>query len=57
MGIEDPDADVAEQQRSTAPTEDRDDPVVDPEGLPSEADPADVADQRLVVPDDDDYDR
>jgi hypothetical protein len=57
MGIEDPDADVAEQLQSAEPADDGEDPVVDPESLPSEADPADVADQRLVVPDDDDYDR
>ena len=50
MGIEDPDADVVEQLQSA-------EPVVDPEGLPSEADPADVAEQRIVVPDDDEYDR
>jgi hypothetical protein len=58
MGIEDPDADVAEQlQSAEAADEDTEEPVADPESLPSEADPADVAEQRLVVPDDDDYDR
>jgi hypothetical protein len=57
MGIEDPDADVAEQLQSAEPADDAEEPVVDPEGLPSEADPADVAEQRLVVPDDDEYDR
>jgi hypothetical protein len=58
MGIEDPDADVAEQlQSAEAADEDAEEPVADPESLPSEADPADVAEQRLVVPDDDDYDR
>ena len=57
MGIEDPDADVVEQLQSAEPANDREEPVVDPEGLPSEADPADVAEQRLVVPEDDDYDR
>lgn len=56
MGIEDPDADVSEQQLPVAPAED-DEPVTDPGGLPSEADPADVAEQRAVVPEDDDYDR
>ena len=54
MGIEDPDADVVEQLQST---DDGDEPVDDPADLPSEADPADVAEQRLVVPEDDDYDR
>jgi hypothetical protein len=58
MGIEDPDADVAEQlQSAEAADEDTEVPVADPESLPSEADPADVAEQRLAVPDDDDYDR
>jgi hypothetical protein len=54
MGIEDPDADVAEQRTSV---QDDDDTVTDPDGLPAEADPADVAEQRTVVPEDDDYDR
>jgi hypothetical protein len=53
MGIEDPDGDVAEQQRP-AGTEERDEPAGDPGGLPLEADPADVAEQREVVPQDDD---
>ncbi|WP_219418144.1 hypothetical protein [Pseudonocardia nigra] len=53
MGIEDPDADVAEQQRPTAASEESDEPAVDPGGLPLEADPADVAEQREVVPEDD----
>jgi len=57
MRIEDPDADVVEQLQSAEPAEDGEEPDVDPESLPSEADPADVADQRLAVPDDDDYDR
>jgi hypothetical protein len=57
MGIEDPDADVVEQLQSAEPADDREEPVVDPEGLPSEANPADVAEQRIVVPDDDEYDR
>jgi hypothetical protein len=57
MGIEDPDADVAEQQRPTTETEDDEEPVADPGGLPQEADPADVAEQREVVPEDDDYER
>ncbi|HET6257573.1 hypothetical protein [Pseudonocardia sp.] len=47
MGIEDPDADVVEQ---LTPIEDDDDAVEDPSGLPLEADPADVAEQRQVVP-------
>ena len=54
MGIENPDADVVEQLQGA---EDDEEPVDDPEGLPSEADPADVAQQRIPVPDDDDYDR
>jgi hypothetical protein len=57
MGIENPDADVVEQLRSAVPTEDGEEPEAAPEDLPSEADPADVAEQRIVVPDDDDYDR
>jgi hypothetical protein len=57
MGIEDPEADVAEQLRPASPVEEDDDRVTDPDGLPAEADPADVADQRTVVPEDDDWDR
>jgi hypothetical protein len=53
MGIEDPDADVVEQ---LTPIED-DDPVEDPSGLPLEADPADVAEQRQVIPEYDDEPR
>ena len=53
MGIEDPDADVVEQLQSAG----GDEPADDVTDLPSEADPADVAEQRLAVPDDDDYDR
>ena len=56
MGIEDPEADVAEQLRPTAPDED-DEPATDQDGLPPEADPADVAEQREVVDESDDYDR
>jgi hypothetical protein len=51
MGIEDPDADVAEQLQAI---DDDIDPLTDPNGLPLEADPADVAEQREVVPQDDD---
>jgi hypothetical protein len=54
MGIENPDADVVEQLQSAGDGEQPDDDRTD---LPSEADPADVAEQRTVVPDDDDYDR
>jgi hypothetical protein len=54
MGIEDPDADVAEQRTNVLEDEDT---VIDPDDLPAEADPADVAEQRTVVPDDDYYDR
>lgn len=53
MGIENPDADVVEQLQST----DDEEPVDEPVDLPSEADPADVAEQHVPVPDDDDYDR
>jgi len=56
MGDEDPDADVAEQQRDAVAGEDEE-PLTDPGGLPSEANPADVAEQRAVVPEDDDYER
>lgn len=53
MGIEDPDTDVAEQLR---PVDDDGsaDTVADPDGLPLEADPADVAEQREIVPEYDD---
>jgi hypothetical protein len=54
MGIENPDADVVEQLRSVDSGEE---PAEDRLDLPSEADPADVAEQRIAVPDDDDYDR
>ena len=57
MGIEDPDADVVDQQWTVDDAEDdaEDDPRVDETGvggLPPEADPADVADQRRIVPQD-----
>jgi hypothetical protein len=53
MGIEDPDADVAEQQRSTDDGDDAaDEAGVDLDELPPEADAADVADQRRIVPQD-----
>jgi hypothetical protein len=55
MGIEDPDADVVEQLQGTDDGDEQS--LADPMDLPSEADPADVAEQRLVVPEDDDYDR
>jgi hypothetical protein len=54
MGIENPDADVVEQLQNADGSEEPADDRVD---LPSEADPADVAEQRIVVPEDDDYDR
>ncbi|GAA0902653.1 hypothetical protein [Pseudonocardia zijingensis] len=57
MGIEDPDADVVEQLQSADDTDDTDEPAAEPQDLPSEADPADVVEQRLAVPTDDDYDR
>jgi hypothetical protein len=53
MGIEDPDADVVDQQRTVDDGED--DPAGDEPGvdaLPPEADPADVAEQRMIVPQD-----
>jgi hypothetical protein len=52
MGIEDPDPDVAEQQRPTAPSEEDDTAEVDEAGLavPLEANPADVAEQHRDVP-------
>mgnify|MGYP001245668288 CR=1 FL=1 len=63
MGIEDPDADVADQQR---PAVQHDEDVEDggPDTnehigriyLPLEADPMDVADQHTVVPIDDEDD-
>jgi hypothetical protein len=56
MGIEDPEADVAEQLRPAASIED-DEPAAGTGGLPSEADPADVAEQREVVDVADDYER
>jgi hypothetical protein len=55
MGIEDPDADVAEQRAPVL--EDDDETVPEPDPLPEEADPADVAEQRAEVPDEDDWDR
>jgi hypothetical protein len=55
-GLEEPDADAAEQRRplvdndATEPTEQADEP------LPEDADEADVLDQRRIVPaEDDDY--
>jgi hypothetical protein len=58
MGIEDPDADVAEQHTSVLEddAEDEEESVVESD-IPVEADPADVAEQRTEVPDVDDYDR
>jgi hypothetical protein len=56
MGIEDPDADVAEQHTSALEDDDEEDSVVEPD-IPVEADPADVAEQRTEVPDVDDYER
>ena len=57
MGIEDPDADVAEQHTSVLEDHDEEeDSVVEPD-IPVEADPADVAEQRTEVPDMDDYER
>jgi hypothetical protein len=57
MGIEDPDADVTEQLLSAADDEDDEAPDAGREDLPPEADPADVAEQRLPVPSEDDYER
>jgi len=47
-----PEADVLEQRQALV--DEPDDTAVDPFELPVEADPADVAEQRAVVPDDDD---
>jgi hypothetical protein len=55
MGIEDPDADVAEQHTSVLEDDDEES-VVEPD-IPVEADPADVAEQRIEVSDVDDYER
>ena len=45
-------ADVAEQHQDVvAPVDDEEVPDVDPEELPLEADEADVAEQRIEVPD------
>lgn len=55
MGIEDPDADVAEQRRLATLAED-DERDIDLSGIPLEADPADVAEQREEIPDYDDED-
>jgi hypothetical protein len=52
MGIEDPDQDVAEQRRDVDPAQD-DEPELGGD-LPAEAEAADVAEQRAVVPEDDD---
>jgi hypothetical protein len=57
MGIEDPDADVTEQLLSAADDEDDEEPGAGREDLPPEADPADVAEQRIAVPSEDDYER
>ncbi|HXV94661.1 MAG TPA: hypothetical protein VD813_15260 [Pseudonocardia sp.] len=52
MGIEDPDADVAEQQRLASETDE--DEAAEQEAaripVPLEADPYDVAEQRADVP-------
>jgi hypothetical protein len=57
MGIEDPDADVAEQRRLATMTDDNDERDVDTGGVPLEADPADVAEQREEVPEYDEDER
>jgi hypothetical protein len=54
MGIEDPDVDVAEQGASVL---EDDDDLFGQDIFPAEADPADVAEQRLEIRDEDDYDR
>jgi hypothetical protein len=54
MSIEDPYADVVEQQR---PLDEGEDVLQDPPDLPIEADPADVAEQHHVVPEEEDGDR
>jgi hypothetical protein len=51
-GLEEPDADAAEQRR---PLDNTDEPEAPDEPLPEEADEADVLDQRRIVPAEDDY--
>ncbi|GEL20152.1 hypothetical protein [Pseudonocardia asaccharolytica] len=53
MGIEDPDEDVLEQQQAVEPDAE-DEPADEGElgSVPLEADPADVAEQGRVYPDD-----
>jgi hypothetical protein len=56
--FEAPEADVLEQYQSPAgPAEDEDRDEDETDGVPAEADPADVADQRKTIggTDDDDY--
>jgi hypothetical protein len=48
MGIEDPDQDVADQQRLAIDLDEGDD--ADPTQAPLEADPADFADQHHAIP-------
>ncbi len=65
MDADQPEADVAEQQRLVDDRDDQDDrdtgpgrptaavdAFTDPDGFPTEADPADVAEQRAIVPQD-----
>ncbi|MDQ2792028.1 MAG: hypothetical protein DLM60_18755 [Pseudonocardiales bacterium] len=51
-GIENPDPDVADQQRALIDLDEDDDP--DPTQAPLEADPADFADQHHSIPQPDD---
>jgi hypothetical protein len=46
MGIEDPELDVAEQQRLITDLDEDDEELPEPGQLPLEADPADFADQH-----------
>jgi hypothetical protein len=50
MGIEDPDPDVAEQQRALTDLDEDDEELPDLVQPPLEADPADFADQHRDVP-------
>jgi hypothetical protein len=46
MGIEDPELDVAEQQRPLTDLDEDDEELLEPGQFPLEADPADFADQH-----------
>ncbi|MDQ4103577.1 MAG: hypothetical protein M3186_07650 [Actinomycetota bacterium] len=50
MGIEDPDADVADQRTPLAGLDEDGEELPDPPQFPFEADPADFADQHRGLP-------